>query len=330
MISYIPVSTCILPVPPWLDEALRAKVAIIMLRRITVKAPATTGNMGPGFDCLGMAVDIWNSVHVEVDSSGFVVRGEGEGELPLDQSNLVFRCFRLPFLESGQQVPEVSITCENEVPLARGLGSSSAATVAGLVAGNEICGQPLSQEDLLELAAKTEGHPDNVAPALLGGCQIVVQDGPRLVTSTVPIPQELRAVVFVPDMPMPTSEARTILPTRVARSHAVYNIGRVGLLVRALVTGDFTHLAIATDDLLHQPARQTMFPAMKNIFRAALGAGALGVFLSGAGSSVLALAQGKEVTIGYEMAEAASKSGVGGTVKVTRPTSQGAHVVASE
>ena len=298
-----------------------------MAERLTVKVPATSGNMGPGFDCLALALDIWNTLHVEVGVEGFEIKGEGADSLPRGPSNLVLRCLRIPFREAGQELPKVRITCENEIPLARGLGSSSAAAVAGLVAGNELSGRPCSRQRLLEVAAETEGHPDNAAPALLGGCQIVVQDGDHLVTSAVPVPPELTAVVYVPEVPMPTSQARKLLPDDVPRQDAVYNIGRVGLMVNALATGDLSHLAVATEDRLHQPARQALFPSMKNIFRAALDAGALAVFLSGAGSSVLALANGKEVTIGYEMAEAASKSGVQGTIKITRPTQQGAHVV---
>ena len=297
---------------------------------VTVKVPATTSNMGPGFDCLGMALDIWNSVIVEVGRRGFDVRGEGESELSRGRSNLVYRCFRIPFKESGRRVPSVRITCENGIPLGRGLGSSSAAAVAGLMAGNELCGTPLDADGLLRLAALTEGHPDNVAPALRGGCQIAVDDGDHLITSPVPIPDDLSVVLFVPDVAMPTKQARSVLPKRVARQDAVYNIGRVALLVNAFATGDFTHLAVATQDRLHQPARQAIFPAMSNIFRAALGAGALGAFLSGAGSTVLALTRDQQMTIGYEMADAAAKSGVGGKVVVTRPTDRGAHVVAGE
>ena len=183
-----------------------------MKRQVTVKVPATTSNMGPGFDCLGMALDIWNSVTVEVGRSGFDIRGEGEGELSQGRSNLVYRCFRIPFKESGRRVPSVHITCENRVPLGRGLGSSSAAAVAGLMAGNELCGVPLDADSLLRLAALTEGHPDNVASALRGGCQIAVHDGDRLITSPVPIPDELSVVLFVPDVAMPTKQARSVLP----------------------------------------------------------------------------------------------------------------------
>ena len=143
---------------------------------------------------------------------------------------------------------------------------------------------------LLELASSVESHPDNAAAALLGGCQIVVEDEGGLTAAAVPVPEDLRAVLFIPDVQMPTEQARGLLADTVSRKDAVYNIGRAALLVRAFATGDMAHLATATDDRLHQPERQTIFPAMKNIFRAALDAGAFGVFLSGAGSSVMALA----------------------------------------
>ena len=298
-----------------------------MRSSVTVEVSATTANMGPGFDCLAMALDIWNSLRIDVGQSGFEVSGEGSDTLPRDRSNLVYRCFCVPFAEAGEPVPIVRVVCENRIPLGRGLGSSAAAVVGGLVAGNELCGKPLSQERLLELAIEVEGHPDNAAAALLGGCQIVVQAEEGLVTASVPIPGNLRAVVFIPDMPMPTEEARDLLTPDVERSDAVYNVGRAALLVRAFATGDLAHLTTATEDRLHQPARQAIFPAMNNIFRAALSAGARGVFLSGAGSSVLALATDREVTIGYEMADAAAKSGVGGRVEITTPTSSGARVV---
>ena len=279
---------------------------------------------------MGMALDIWNSIDVEPGPEVVEVVGEGADRLPGNRRNLVHRSFRLPFTESGQQVPQVSITSRNEVPLARGLGSSSAAAVGGLLAGNEMAGRPMSSERLLDLAAETEGHPDNAAPALLGGCQIVVRDKGSLLTSRVPLPQDLKTVLFIPDMRMPTRQARDLLPSSVPRQAAVYNIGRVALLVKALATGEMSDLAVATDDMLHQRQRQTIFPAMKNIIRAALDAGALGAFLSGAGPTVLALTRGREMTVGYEMSDAAEKSGVSGTVKVTNPTENGAHVVEGE
>lgn len=298
-----------------------------MTRSVTVKVPATSANMGPGFDCLGIALDIWNTVLVETDATGFEILGFGRDELPTDLDNMVARSFCRTFEEAGQQIPDVRFTCTNEIPLGRGLGSSSAAAVAGIVAANELLGQQIGTEGILELAARIEGHPDNSAAALYGGCQIVVHDGDRLVTSAVSVPNELHAVLFVPEVPMPTMEARSVLPTEISVKDAVFNMGRVGLLVNAFATGDFTHLAIATQDRLHQPPRQKIFYPMKVIIRAALDAGALGAFLSGAGSSILALTDGREMTVGYEMADAASKSGVNGDVIVTKPTSNGAWIV---
>ena len=300
--------------------------------KVTIRVPATTANMGPGFDCLGMALDIWNTITVETDGSEagperVVISGEGRDSLSTGSDNLVYRSFQHVYDGLGLSIPPVRISCENNIPLGRGLGSSAAAVAGGLVAGSRLSGANLTSERILELAAEIEGHPDNAAAAVMGGCRIVVSDGDRLVTDTVSVPDELKAVLFVPDVPMATEEARGLLPAKIDRHDAVFNIGRTALLVNALASGNLDYLAIATEDMLHQPARQKIFFPMKNIFRAAMSAGALGVFLSGAGSSVLALARDREYTIGYEMADAAMKSGVEGAIKVTSPTALGAHVV---
>lgn len=313
-----------------------------MTSTVRVKAPATTANMGPGFDCLGMALDIWNTIVVEIDESKpsakrLSISGEGRNSLSTGDDNLVYRCFKRVYDGIGASAPEVRIKCENDIPLGRGLGSSAAAVAGGLLAGSALSGANLSQERILELAAEIEGHPDNAAAAIMGGCRIVVRDGcvsdgdvsdgGGFITQSVSVPNEVRAVLFVPEVSMPTEEARGLLPNTVDRQDAVFNIGRTALLVNALASGNLQHLGIATEDMLHQPARQKIFFPMKNIFRAAMSAGALGVFLSGAGSSVLALARDREYTIGYEMADAAMKSGVEGAIKVTQPTALGAHIV---
>jgi len=226
----------------------------------------------------------------------------------------------------GHEPPRSRFVCNNNIPLSRGLGSSSAAVVSGLVAGNELSGNHLAQNDLLRLATKIEGHPDNVSAALLGGCQIVVKDDSELITSRVPVPNCLKAVVFIPNTPMPTEEARNLLTPTIDRTNAVFNIGRVALLINAFTTGNLSNLTVATQDRLHQPDRSSIFPSMKVIIQAALNAGAHGAFLSGAGSSILALTTEREITIGYEMAEAASKSGVEGIFKVVHLSEKGAHV----
>ena len=301
-----------------------------MPKRITVSVPATTANLGPGFDCLGMALDVWNTITFTTGESGFSVTGQGADNLPAGQGNFISTAFALPFTETGTPQADVGIECRNGIPVGRGLGSSSAAIVAGILAGNELCGSPFSQEELIAMAAGVEGHPDNVAPAILGGLQVVVRASDGIVASSVPLPKGLDAVLFVPDQLVVTREARSLLPRRIDRDDAVFNIGRVGLLINALATGDLSLLRTATEDRLHQQEREKIFPAMKNILRAALDAGALGAFLSGSGSSVLAFANSRRMTIGYEMAEAASKSGVSGEFRVTRPSAQGARLYSED
>ncbi len=303
-----------------------------MMQQVTVGVPATTANLGPGFDCLGMALDIWNHVQLRVSEKIEVrVIGEGAGRLSTGRGNLVYRSVERYFHQVGVAIPPLSIICWNRIPLARGLGSSSAAIVGGLLAASTMAEAKEPDLDLIwKLAVEMEGHPDNVTSALFGGCQIVVRDGEVLVHAPVPIPEELRAVLFIPESPMPTEKARNILPAHVSREDAVYNTGRVALLINALTTGRLEYLRVATQDRLHQPARQELMPAMRLLFRSALDAGALGVFLSGAGPTVLALSQGREPTIAHEMAEMAHKAQLPGEVKITRPTTQGAHLANEE
>ena len=304
---------------------------------VRVKAPATTANLGPGYDCLGLALDVWNTLEVEIMDGGepvVEITGEGEGELGTGRDNLVYKSMQFLFDDAGEKMPALRIRCENTIPLARGMGSSAAAIAGGLVAANVICSQDYLANDLLEMAATIEGHPDNVAAAVMGGMQLVIMDqteeGQMLFTVPMNLPPELHAVVFVPEVRISTEDARAVLPETVSLADAVYNMGRVGLLVASMATNHPEYLAIATQDRLHQPYRQPLFPAMKVIFKAALDAGALGVFLSGSGSTVLALTQGREMTVAYEMAEAARQASVEGNVSVTRPTVRGAHLIGRE
>ena len=297
-----------------------------MIDDIVVKVPATSANMGPGFDSLGIALDVWNEVRISKGPFSIKIDGTGEEELPTDPSNLVYKSFCKVFEEIGEIVPEVTLACTNRIPLTRGMGSSSAALIGGLISGNAMAGFPLSISEILNIGAKIENHPDNVAPALLGGVQIGIYDQEELITASVTFPEDLKVVLYVPGQIMPTDQARNILAPEVARKDAVYNIGRAALLVQSLVTGELDNLKYATQDMLHQPQRQKQFFPMKNIIKAAMEAGALGAFLSGAGSSILAFTKGREYTIGYEMADAAMKSGLDGDIIFTSPTSKGAYV----
>ena len=308
---------------------------------IRVAAPATTANLGPGYDCLGMALDIWNTVEVEPlpdgEAPSVSVSGEGAGELENGPENLVYRSMEFLYRELGRPMPPLSVRCDNEIPLARGLGSSAAAIAGGLAAANALAnmnedGGGFAARDLLEMAATIEGHPDNVAAAVMGGLQLVVTEAQdtrenTLYTVPVSVPAAIHAVLFIPETRIATADARAVLPQQLSVADAVHNMARVALLVAGMATNHPEYLSVATQDKLHQPYRQPLFPAMKLLMKAALDAGALGAFLSGSGSTVLALTQGREMTVAYEMAEAARQASVEGTVKVTQPTALGAHLV---
>lgn len=304
---------------------------------VRVRIPATSANLGPGFDSLGLALEIFTDVEVTAgDRLRVEHTGEGAGSVPTDEHNLIYQTFARYFAEVGEPVPTVELRVHTEIPLARGLGSSAAAVVAGLFAGDayrQVIGGPSAgTAALIEMAAAIEGHPDNVCPAIVGGCVVCVRtdEGP-LAYFEVPLPEDLDAVVFVPDQLMSTSDARRILPAQVTRADAVYNIGRAALLVGALSTGRLEYLRIATQDRLHQPHRQAIFPAMADLFAGALEAGALGVFLSGSGSSILALTQGKAEAVAAGFAGTAQQLGLaGGSPRITRPCRRGAHIVTEE
>jgi len=302
-----------------------------MPTRVTVQVPATTANLGPGFDCLGLALTIYNEVTIELaDENRVTVRGEGEQELAAQPENLVSRAIETYFRQSGRRLPKIHLSLHNCIPLSRGLGSSSAAIVGGLVACNALLSGAMSHTEILRIATRLEGHPDNVAAALHGGLTVVIVDGEVPYCLRVPTPENLSAVLFIPEFPIPTSTARKVLPQQYKRSDAVYNIGRAAALVTAIATGQLDYLKMATDDRLHQPFRQRIFPAMADLFSAALDAGALGAFLSGAGSTICAFGSGKEQDIAESMERCAAKLDLPGRSMITRIARAGAQVVAVE
>ena len=298
---------------------------------VEVRTPATTANLGPGYDCLGMALDIWNRLTVSTLPAGSTptvqVNGEGEGELAGDTDNLTYRAMAFLYDEADTPIPPLELVCQNGIPLSRGMGSSAAAIAGGLVAANALLDEPFSANDLLEMAATIEGHPDNVAAAVHGGLRLVVMEDNQIYTAPIRIPAELQAVLFIPENRIATVDARRVLPAEISVADAVYNMSRAALLVAAMEGNRPEYLKIATQDRLHQPYRETIFPPMKVIFAAARDAGALGVFLSGSGSAIMALTQERAMTVAYEMFDAARLCGVEGRVEVTTPTELGAHVV---
>ncbi|MDP8922117.1 MAG: homoserine kinase [Chloroflexota bacterium] len=295
---------------------------------LTVRAPATSANLGPGFDCLSLALDIANVVEARpADCVSVEVVGEGAGQLPTDATNEVYRALGSVFASRGKPPPLLRLRCENVIPTSRGLGSSSAARASGLLLGNALLDDPLSPDELLRLGAEQEGHPDNIAACLLGGIQVCVSRDGRVEHCRVPVGIPLRAVVYVPDFPMNTNRARGLLPREVPVETAVYNISRAALLVAALATGRTDLLRTATEDAIHQPPRTKVFPALPILLSAALEAGAHGAFLSGAGSSVLALVDEERATaVGEALAARAAEEGVRGRVLQAGIAERGATV----
>ncbi len=289
-----------------------------MTERASVLVPATSANLGPGFDCLGLAVDLWGTITLERREAPAV--DDPMASMAITAAHRVFDRAR-------QAAGPLVVSYEGSIPLARGLGASAVARVGGLVAANELCGRLLDRDDLLVLATELEGHADNVAPALFGGLQASVVEDKHVMHTAVPLPAGLQCVLFVPEFRIATKDARRVLPDSLSRADAVHNIGRAALLVAAMARGRFDLLNAATQDRLHQPARSELFPAMSAIFDAAKAAGAHAAYLSGSGSTLCAFATANAEGIAGAMAEAARSREVSGQTIITRPTEKGAEVV---
>jgi homoserine kinase len=299
--------------------------------RVHVRVPATSANLGPGFDALGLALALHNEVTaVEAETVTVTIQGEGAGRLPSGADNVVARGVRQAYAAAGRSFRGVALTCVNRVPPARGLGSSAAAWVGGLVAGNALLGSPLPREALLALAAGAEGHPDNVAAALLGGLTVscALDDG-QVVALALPVPGTVRWVVLVPEVTSATAEARAVLPESVPRADAVFNVQRVCLLLAALQTSRLDAVGAALDDRLHQPYRRRLFPWMPAVAEAARAAGALGCVLSGAGPSLLAAVRDDGGVVARAMERALQSEGMQGRARALAVDTEGAVVVST-
>ena len=294
---------------------------------IHVRVPATSANLGPGFDALGLALALHNEVVAEeADRVEVSLRGEGATELAKDADNMVVRGVRLAYDTAGRPFRGVRLECVNRVPLARGLGSSAAAWVGGLAAGNTLLGSPLDRDALLALAARAEGHPDNVAAAIFGGLTVSCVTADTVTAVSLPVPRALQWVVLIPEATNATADARAVLPTAVPRADAVFNVQRVALLLASLQTGRPAALRTALDDRLHQPYREKLFPWMRGVTSAAIAAGALGCVLSGAGPSLLAVVDGgvDGGRVARALEEALRRAGVAGAARALAVDTEGA------
>ena len=293
--------------------------------RVHVRVPATSANLGPGFDALGLALTLYNDVVAEErEGVSVAIEGEGAERLARDASNVVARGVKLAYEAAGRTFKGCALECVNRIPTARGLGSSAAAWVGGLAAGNALCGSPLSRDTLLALAARAEGHPDNVAAAVFGGLTVSCGTRDGVTAVTLPVPTSLAWIVLVPEVTSATAEARALLPRSVPREDAVFNVQRVALLLAGLQLARPSALSVALEDRLHQPYRLKLFPWMPEVAAAARAAGALGCVLSGAGPSLLAVAAADGGSVGRAMEQALGRTGVRGKARILDVDAAGA------
>ncbi len=292
---------------------------------VTVRVPATSANLGAGFDCLGMALDMFASVTVTFSE---VVQPPTEdvGE------KMVLTAMRSAFERMGRPTPAgMKVEYGLAIPLGRGLGASAVARVAGALAANEFSGRPLDREACLAIASDLEGHGDNACPAMFGGMQVCVHSERGYVHVPCRYPQDAAIALLIPEHPMPTKEARRALPDSYSRADTVHNIGRVALFVAAMAAGRMDVLDEATQDRVHQQQRAPLFPPMFDVFAAAKGAGAYAAWLSGAGSTIAAIcSQEASRDVTSAMAEALQRSGIPGRALATRIAREGAEVAKVE
>jgi homoserine kinase len=295
--------------------------------KLLVKVPATSANLGPGFDSLGLALDLWNETTITLAIEfSLRVKGEGEEKLSTGENNLIVRAAQRLAEVAGRTLPPFHADCVNQIPLSSGLGSSAAATLTGLLAGNALLGNPLLKEEILDLASEMEGHPDNVAPALMGGLVVSTMHAGKVIARRIPTRMNMYITLVLPEFHLPTKEARAALPEKVSMKDAVHNISRAVLVTEAFRNGDLTLLGKVMTDALHQPYRLPLIPGAHAAMEAAKATGADAVALSGAGPSLIAFSSKAEAGIGEEMKRAFESAGLMARVFPLKVSNEGASI----
>lgn len=294
---------------------------------IRIDVPATSANLGSGFDSLGIALTMHNRVWME-EWDAVDIQSKDNTVIPTDESNLIYWAAEHLYGICGKKLPGLKIRQENNIPMARGLGSSSACIVAGILGANRLLGSPFSQSDLINLAAKIEGHPDNTSPAISGGLVASAIEGERVYSVSVPVSDKIRFAVMIPPFELKTEKARQVLPEMYSRQDAVYNLSRSGLMTASLFSGNLENLRVAVQDKIHQPYRSGLIKDYDNVFRMSYELGSLGTYVSGAGPTIISLIDAADKEFARNAASHLEKKGIKGwRVELMQADSQGAKII---
>ena len=255
---------------------------------IRIDVPATSANLGAGFDSLGIALTMHNSVWME-ESDRIDIKSVDDTKVPTDENNLIYWAAKHLYELSGKSLPGLKIRQENNIPMARGLGSSSACIVAGILGANRLLGSVFSTQDLLNIACQIEGHPDNTSPAISGGLVASAMESDRVYSVSVPVSEKIAFAVMIPPFELKTEKARSVLPEKYSRQDAVYNLSRSGLMTASLFSGNLENLRVAVQDKIHQPYRSPLIKDFDTVFRINNELGSLGTYISGAGPTIISM-----------------------------------------
>ena len=300
-----------------------------MTGKATARIPASTTNLGPGFDVLGLALQLYSTITLEIsgNTSEVVVNGVDADKIPGNTDHIAFQAAELIFQRNGITKPKgLKLTITNGIPAIRGLGGSGTAILGGLLTANVLCGNQFSRSEILNFASSIEGHPDNVAASLYGGLVISVQENENIHTIQLKCDPCLNVVLAIPDFTLSTQKARNVLPKTVDFADAIYNISRSSLLVASIATGKLDLLSVAMNDKMHQPYRCSLIPGFDDVVEAATSAGAISIALSGAGPTIAAYCLQNMDRVGNKMQNAFKQHGIPCEIKVLAADLEGAKV----
>ncbi|MBN7572515.1 MULTISPECIES: homoserine kinase [Clostridium] len=269
---------------------------------ITVRVPATSANMGPGFDTLGIALNLYNDFAFREIEDG--LKFNGMPEEFCNEDNIIYKAMKYCFDKAGYKIKGLEISeIKQNVPVSRGLGSSSTCIVGGLVGANEILGKKFSEEELLEMAVEIEGHPDNVAPALLGGMVVAIVDENKTYYDKIDVKNGIKFISIIPNFRLSTEEARKVLPKEISLKDGVYNVSRAALMVACFSSGKYELLRYACKDAFHQNYRSKLIPGFEEVYNKSYELGALACYLSGAGPTIMAIIDEKDERFSNKLKE---------------------------